>query len=96
MIPGRSTGCAAGEFLGLRRRYLQPGLLQARSLGARVLGQGAVQAGWQLPSGQWWIAINVGPVPVAHAVPAGDCVVGPDAAGMLPAGGGVLACWIAA
>ncbi|MDW7603922.1 malto-oligosyltrehalose trehalohydrolase, partial [Stenotrophomonas maltophilia] len=44
--------CTSG-FLALRRRYLQPGLLQARSLGARVLGEGAVQAGWQLPSGQW-------------------------------------------
>jgi len=38
----------------------------------------------------------VGPVPVEHAVPAGEYVVGPDAAGMLPAGGGVLACWGAA
>ncbi|MCR1003943.1 MAG: DUF3459 domain-containing protein, partial [Stenotrophomonas maltophilia] len=87
--------CTSG-FLALRRRYLQPGLLQARSLGARVLGEGAVQAGWQLPSGQWWIAVNVGPSPVVHAMPAGEHVVGPDAATLLPAGGGVLACWVAA
>ncbi|WP_164280160.1 malto-oligosyltrehalose trehalohydrolase [Stenotrophomonas indicatrix] len=81
-------------LLALRRRYLQPGLLQARSLGARVLGTGAVQGGWQLPEGQWWIAINVGPAPVVHALPAGECVLGTDEASMLPGCGGIQARWV--
>ncbi|MDV3514053.1 malto-oligosyltrehalose trehalohydrolase [Stenotrophomonas sp. C1657] len=84
------------EILALRSRYLQPGLLQARSLGARVLGKGAVQAGWQLPAGQWWIAINVGPAAVPHALPAGDDLLGTDTGAMLPEGGGVRVCWVAA
>ena len=84
------------ELLALRRRYLQPGLASARSLGARVIGPQAVQAGWQLPDGQWWIAINVGDTAQDHALPDGVVVweQQPAADGKIAAGS-VCVHWVA-
>ncbi|RRU23901.1 malto-oligosyltrehalose trehalohydrolase [Stenotrophomonas sp. 278] len=62
-------------LVALRRRYLQQDLEAAQPLGARVLADRAVQAGWCLPQGEWWVAFNVGDTPVPHALPAGDCVL---------------------
>ena len=87
------------DVLALRRDYLQPGLAQARSLGATVLGDRAVQAGWQLPHGQWWVALNAGENAVRHALPEGDTVLRQGGAGdngQLAAGGGFLARWMPA
>lgn len=84
------------ELLALRRRFLQPGLEHAHSLGATVLGAGAVQAGWQLPSGQWWVAINAGPVPVAHSLPDGERPLPLPDGPRLAASGGLQLRWVPA
>ncbi|AWH53635.1 malto-oligosyltrehalose trehalohydrolase [Stenotrophomonas sp. ESTM1D_MKCIP4_1] len=84
------------DLLALRKRYLQPGLEQARSLGAKVLGQGAVQAGWQLPAGQWWIAFNTGREAVAHSLPDGEPLLRLPTGEMLQAGGGLQLRWLPA
>lgn len=82
-------------LLSLRRRYLQPGLAHARPLGARVLGPGAVQAGWQLPDGQWWIALNVGEAALGHELPDGALVwQQQDAAPGQIAAGSVCVHWV--
>jgi len=57
------------QLLALRRRWLTPGLRQARALPVRRLGEGALAAGWQLPDGDWHLAFNFGPAPVP--MPAG-------------------------
>jgi len=61
-----------------------------------VLGRHAVQAGWQLPEGQWWIAINVGESEVELALPDGALVweQQPAAAGRIAAGS-VRVHWVA-
>ncbi|MBD8697692.1 malto-oligosyltrehalose trehalohydrolase [Stenotrophomonas sp. CFBP 13718] len=84
-------------LLAVRRRYLQPALAHARSLGARVLGPQAVQAGWQLPEGQWWVAFNAGPADVAHSLPDGQVLraQGDAQAAHLAAGGGIRVHWVA-
>lgn len=86
------------QLLALRRHYLVPGLAQARPLGATVLAEGALNAGWQLPQGQWWIALNVGDAPVAHGLPAGEAVwvQGTAPTQALAAGGGVRVHWVPA
>lgn len=84
------------ELLAARRRYLQPGLEQARSLGATILGAGAVQAGWQLPAGQWWIAINAGAEAVAHSLPEGDSPLQLPAGSRLAPKGGLQLRWLPA
>jgi len=84
------------DLLSLRRRCLQPGLEQARSLGAKVLGPGAVQAGWQLPAGQWWIAINAGPAELAHSLPDGERLLDLPNGPLLPPGGGLQLRWLPA
>ncbi len=63
------------HWAALRRRYLWPAEGAARPLGAQVIGPRAVSAGWQLPAGQWWLAFNAGDAPVAHGLPAGECVL---------------------
>ena len=101
---GDDAGAAAAIewFSGLlqqRRRHLQPGLAQARALGAQVLGEQAVQAGWHLPGGQWWVAFNAGDTAVAHTLPDGEDVVVLGTAGaqdQLAAGGSFRARWIPA
>ena len=83
--------------LALRRRYLADGAAQARSLGAAVLADDAVRAGWQLPGGQWWLAFNLGTGRVAASLPDGDTVLAlgdVDATGML-APGAMLVRWVA-
>ncbi|WP_345781874.1 malto-oligosyltrehalose trehalohydrolase [Stenotrophomonas sp. HITSZ_GD] len=57
------------QLMALRRRWLVPGLQQARALPVRRLGPGALAAGWQLPHGQWHVAFNFGPAAVP--MPAG-------------------------
>ena len=52
------------QLLALRRRWLVPGLAQARALPVRRLGEGALAAGWQLPDGDWHVAFNFGAAPV--------------------------------
>ncbi len=84
------------DLLSLRRRCLQPGLEQARSLGAKVLGPGAVQAGWQLPAGQWWIAINAGPAELAHSLPDGQRLLDLPNGALLPPAGGLQLRWLPA
>ena len=87
------------RVLALRRDHLQPGLAQARSLGARTLSAQAVQAGWQLPGGQWWIALNAGDSAVLHGLPEGEdaLVLGTlEGRDRLSGGGGFLARWIPA
>ncbi len=102
-VPPPGAGFAAQQslawlrdLLALRRRCLQPGLDQARSLGATVLGTGAVQAGWQLPAGQWWIAINAGPAEVPHSLPDGESLLDLPTAPLLQPGGGLQLRWLPA
>ncbi|MBK0013035.1 malto-oligosyltrehalose trehalohydrolase [Stenotrophomonas sp. S41] len=102
-VPPPGAGIAAQQslawlrdLLALRRRCLQPGLEQARSLGATVLGTGAVQAGWQLPAGQWWIAINAGPAEVPHSLPDGESLLDLPTGPWLQAGGGLQLRWLPA
>ncbi|AWH49760.1 malto-oligosyltrehalose trehalohydrolase [Stenotrophomonas sp. SAU14A_NAIMI4_5] len=102
-VPPPAAGFAAQDslawlrdLLALRRRCLQPGLEQARSLGATVLGTGAVQAGWQLPVGQWWIAINAGPAEVPHSLPDGESLLDLPTGPWLQAGGGLQLRWLPA
>ena len=84
------------DLLSLRRRCLQPGLEQTRALGAKVLGPGAVQAGWQLPAGQWWIAINAGPAELAHSLPDGERLLDLPNGPLLLPGGGLQLRWLPA
>ncbi|MBO1749873.1 malto-oligosyltrehalose trehalohydrolase [Stenotrophomonas indicatrix] len=84
------------DLLALRRRCLQPGLEQARSLGATVLGRGALQAGWQLPAGQWWIAINAGAGEVAHSLPDGEPLLDLPTGPLLQPSGGLQLRWLPA
>jgi maltooligosyltrehalose trehalohydrolase len=64
--PVRSDDADAWEdlyrtLIGLRTRLVVPGLSGARSVGACVLGDGAVQASWRLGDGvSWTVAINLG------------------------------------
>ncbi|HYG06244.1 MAG TPA: malto-oligosyltrehalose trehalohydrolase [Stenotrophomonas sp.] len=51
-------------LLALRRRWLVPGLTQARALPVRRLGEGALAVGWELAEGNWHLAFNFGPAPV--------------------------------
>lgn len=101
-LPAESDDEAAqaiGRFshwLALRRRYLQPGLAQARSLGSQVLGEQAVQAGWQLPEGQWWLAFNAGDSRVPHRLPAGERLLGSGAEADVLAAGELRVHWVAA
>lgn len=74
-LEARATLGWLTELLALRRQYLQPGLEAARSRGTQVLSERAVQAGWQLPQGEWWLAFNAGETPVRHALPVGSCVL---------------------
>lgn len=62
-------------LLALRRRFLQTDLEAAQPLGAQVLADHAVQAGWRFPQGEWWLAFNAGETPVGHGLPAGECVL---------------------
>lgn len=87
------------DVVALRRYYLQPALAQACALHAKVIGEKAVQAGWQLPDGQWWVAVNAGDTEVAHELPAGEDVLTLGktvAATHVAARGGFLARWVAA
>lgn len=102
-VPPPGAGFAAQQslawlrdLLALRRRCLQPGLDQARSLGATVLGTGAVQAGWQLPAGQWWIAINAGSAEVPHSLPDGESLLDLPTGPLLQPGGGLQLRWLPA
>ncbi|KAF1016879.1 MAG: Malto-oligosyltrehalose trehalohydrolase [Stenotrophomonas maltophilia] len=101
-MPAADDAAATGwmqrlhALLALRRHYLQPGLAQARSLGSTVLGEGAVQAGWQLPQGQWWIVVNVGPEAVVHALPQATALAPGGEGAVLPARGGLQLRWVAA
>ncbi len=102
-VPPPGAGFAAQDslawlrdLLALRRHCLQPGLEQARSLGAMVLGTGAVQAGWQLPAGQWWIAINAGPAEVPHSLPDGESLLDLPTGPLLQACGGLQLRWLPA
>ena len=53
------------NLLRLRREHVMPGLPGCRSLGAEVLGQGAVKAAWTLGTGQaLTIVVNLGAEPV--------------------------------
>jgi len=61
-----------------------------------VLGTGAVQAGWQLPAGQWWIAINAGPAEVPHSLPDGESLLDLPTAPLLQPGGGLQLRWLPA
>ena len=58
------------HILALRRTHLVAGLAQARSLGVRRLGEGAIAASWQLPDGHWHLAFNFGDAPVPLPAPA--------------------------
>ncbi len=84
------------HLLALRRQCLQPGLAQARSLGTRILGEQAVQAGWQLPQGEWWLAFNAGPAEVPHGLPVGTLLVGEGEsnAHVLGPGGSLRVHWV--
>jgi maltooligosyltrehalose trehalohydrolase len=62
------------ELLALRRRELVPVLPRVRSLGAQVIGEAAIAAGWDLGGEQWWLEFNLGPGPVAGSVPEGQAV----------------------
>lgn len=86
-----------GAVLELRRQRLQPSLAAARSLGARALGPKAVQAGWALPEGQWWIALNVGADAVEHGLPDGEdlLVIGSLQDDRLHGGGSFCVRWVA-
>lgn len=64
-----------GGLLALRKHYLAPDLEAAQPLGAQVLADQVVQAGWRLPGGEWWLAFNAGPTPVPHLLPTGACVL---------------------
>jgi len=63
------------SVLTLRWQYLVPQLRHARSLGASVLGNGAVRAGWQLGDAQWWLAFNLGQTAVLADLPYGETVL---------------------
>jgi maltooligosyltrehalose trehalohydrolase len=85
------------QHLALRRHYLCQGASQARSLGATVLGDRAIRAGWQLPGGQWWLAFNLGAAEVSATLPDGDTVLAlgnVDKAGTLSPGA-MLVRWVA-
>ncbi|MBN6150984.1 malto-oligosyltrehalose trehalohydrolase [Xanthomonas sp. AmX2] len=76
-------------LMALRRERLMPGLAQARSAGARVIGPGAVAAAWALDGGHWHVAANFGAEPVPLDLP-GDTVhaenAGDDPAQLPPNG----------
>src|SRR5690606_35793257 len=59
------------SLMQLRADELVPSLEQARPLGARVIGESAVAAGWQLGHAQWWIELNLGPETLPSALPPG-------------------------
>lgn len=63
------------SMLALRWHYLVPQLRQARSLGAEVIGNAAIRAGWQLGDGQWWLAFNLGDTEVLADLPYGETVL---------------------
>jgi len=63
------------NMLAVRWQHLVPQLRDARSLGAEVIGEGAVRAGWQLADGQWWLAFNLGTAEVAAELPYGETVL---------------------
>ena len=63
------------SVLALRWKYLVPQLRHARSLGAEVIGNGAIRAGWQLGEGQWWLAFNLGDTEVLADLPYGETVL---------------------
>jgi len=59
-------------LLELRRRWLIPGLRNARSTGAEVVGDRAVRASWRLGDGtRWTLAVNLG----------AECIAGPALSG---------------
>ena len=60
-----------------------------------MLGPATVQAGWQLPDGQWWIALNVGEAALGHELPDGTLVwQQQDAAPGQIAAGSVCVHWV--
>ncbi len=59
-----------GQLLAVRAGWLgRSGA--ARSLGAEVVAPGVLRAGWQLPGGQWWLAINASGSAASVPLPAG-------------------------
>jgi maltooligosyltrehalose trehalohydrolase len=62
-------------LLRLRRELIVPGLQDAYSLGAQVLGPAAVAASWQLDNGRLHIAINLAAEAVAYYVPGGQLLI---------------------
>jgi len=73
--------------LTARRRYLVDGVAQARSLGATVLADHAIAVGWALPTGEWWLAFNLGDGQAKATLPTGQTVLSlgaADAGGTLP------------
>jgi maltooligosyltrehalose trehalohydrolase len=59
-------------LLRLRREFVVPGLQDAYSIGAVVLGPAAVAASWQLDTGRLHIAVNFAAEPVAYRRPGGQ------------------------
>jgi len=55
-----------------------------------------VQAGWQLPAGQWWIAINAGPAEVTHSLPDGESLLDLSSGPSLHPRGGLQLRWLPA
>lgn len=81
-----------GQWLALRHRHIMPGLKESRAIGARVLGDKAVESRWSLGNGHTLtIAINLSPQPVSviwHDPPlvcSRDGADEPIAKGQLPA-----------
>ena len=71
-------------LLELRQKHIVPGIPGCRSAGATVLAPGAVQAAWQLGTGQrLTITLNLGPEP-AMIAGAGDVLFASPGAGSGP------------
>ena len=83
------------NVLAVRRRWLVPGLAQARALPVRRIGERALAAGWVMPHGRWHVALNLGVDPVP--MPAGaQCLLLAEnvdtARAVLPADGFIAWC----
>ena len=79
---------AIGKLLALRHAQVIPRLRGAQPLGAEVLGEAAVHAGWRMGDGAILrIAVNLGDRPVPLAIPATPFYCSRDGApaGILPA-----------
>ena len=81
-------------LLTVRRRWLVPGLTQARAVGAQTHAAGILSAGWALPAGIWWVAINLSAVPWPVVLPQGQDVYAERLAGGVLEEAGFLARWV--